>query len=291
MDLFQAAKYFDLQRFENYDFTTNAWAGTYFEGQLKKSDTFQTIYHRPTRKRMLYCVPGQTPASTVVRVETTGEQFIVGALQEDSHQNTHYRNVYALHKPRGIATITRLAPTGPSNDPGWAIQTTVETMFVDLEMRSVNENEDDTLTHRGHFFATLPFNSLLQRSDLITLDGEPYYVLERYIDSNMVAARVAQHRDPRENFVYWRHGPDGYSGGVVTPGGTNYNVSGRVGETTVGEVSGDIAATAIKVIIPTAWIGFEPGIDDKITVAGREYRIRRIIRDVLEDEWNLVVDY
>lgn len=291
MDIFQAARYFDLLRFENYDFSSGAWADTYFEGQLKKSDVFQTIYHRPTRKRMLFCAPYQEPASSVVRVCTTGETFMVGALQEDSHQNTHYRNVYALHKPEGPATITRLSPVGPSSNPGWAQRVFVEETFGDVELRSVNENEDNTLNHYGHFFVTLPSNCQVREQDTVVVGGKDYYVLETYTDSSLCLARAVQHVDPRQNFTYWKYGPDTYSGGHVIPGGTNYNVTGRVGPVDAREIPGDIVATAIQVIIPVSWIGFEPGSDDKITIGTRQYSVYRIYHDFLKDEWVLTLKY
>lgn len=290
MDLFQAAEYFDLQRFQNYDFTAGDWGATFFEGQLKKGDLFQTIYHRPTRKRMLFTAPGQEPGSPVVRVETTGEPFMVGNLQQDSHQNTHYRNVYALHRPMGMATIYRRLPTGPSSNPGWGVVQEIETTFVDLELRNTNENEEAIPAFKAHYFVTLPSNCQVQRYDLLVIDGLPYYVLESYVDSMLRMCRAAQHIDPRENFVYkHRVLPDTYSGGQVTEIWTNYNVTARVGPLQADEAMGGISATSLKVKIQEGWIGVTPRLDDKITIYGSDYSVKRIIRDATEQEWNLVV--
>ena len=79
--MFQAARYFDLQDFENFDTATATWTGQVFKGQQKVSDKFSSIYHRPTRKAMLYCANDVTPAS-VIRNVSSGEVFMVGALQE-----------------------------------------------------------------------------------------------------------------------------------------------------------------------------------------------------------------
>ena len=94
----------------------------------------------------------------------TGEIFMIGAMQPDAHDNTHYRNIYSMTIPNGVATVYRKAPAGPANNPGWAVQDTVETTWADVELRSLNENEDTALIHHGHFVVTLPINSSAEAS-------------------------------------------------------------------------------------------------------------------------------
>ena len=291
MDLHQAAAYFDRLSFENYDFSTGDWARTYFQGQLKVSDKFQTIYHRPTRKRMLYCAPGQEPSSPVIRIRNTGEVWMVGALQEDSYQDTHYRSVFALHKPQGLAAITRLAPTGSSGDPGWATSAAVETTWIDFELRSTNENEEGFPFYRSHYFLTLPSNCQVQLYDLITYNGQPYFVTDVYDDSSLKLCRAAKHIDPRQNFVYRRRGADIYSGGQVSKSYTDYNVTGRIGpkKNDLGQMS--LSSDEIVVRILEGWIGVEPDMEDVIQIYGKDYAIKQILRDPTQQEWSLTVCY
>ena len=192
MDLFMTARYYDLLTFQDYDFAAQDW-GTTFQGQLKRGDQFLTIYHRPTRKRMLYTDGVEKPSSPVIRVVTTGEIFMVGSLQEDSHDNVHYRNIYAMTKPNGEARVYRKAPVGPPGDPGWAVRALVETTWADVELRSLNENEEEALIHHGHVIMTFPQNCQIEPLDTVELDGplgQTYYALERYIDSSYVNVRA-----------------------------------------------------------------------------------------------------
>src|SRR5690606_19106717 len=131
--------------------------------------------------------------------------------------------------------VYRRAPVGPSNNPGWAVETLLESTFGDIEMRSVNENEDDLLTHRGHFFLTLPGNSSVQRNDLVLLSGTPYYVLEKYSDASLISCRVVQHGDLRENIVYRDFVGQTYTNNQAALNFTNYNVTARVGPLTKDE--------------------------------------------------------
>lgn len=290
MDLARTAAYFDRTLFENYDQSTNSWAGTFFHGQLKLADKFQTIYHRPTRKRMLYCAPGSEPTGSVVRVVETGETFMVGALQTDVHDDQHYRNVYALHRPRGQGTITRRVPVGPSNNPGWAVSQLLGTFWMDFELRSTNEKEDAIPSQRGSYFCTLPYGTDVQPGDLLFFEGKPYYALDDYIDSSLQFLRVAQHADPREDFVYRsRTLPDTYSGGSVTRNFTNYNVTGRVGTSESREADGPVIRKELMLKINEGWIGVTPKMDDEVTLWGSRYTVRRVIRDAEKQEWNLQV--
>ena len=291
MDLFMAAKYYDLVDFQNYNFSTSSW-GTTFKGQLKRGDQFLSIYHRPTRKRMMYTDGvANFPSSPVVRVVTTGEVFMVGALQPDVHDNTHYRNIYSLTLPNGVAKVYRKAPVGPSNDPGWAVQSLVETTWADVELRSLNENEDTALLHNGHFVVTLPNNSIVEPLDTIEIGGnlgQTYYILERYIDSNLVNARAVARDDELVNFVYKSHTGQTYANQTVTQTYTNYNVTGRVAPVELEEQINGITANSIKVFIKTSWIGVIPKLKDVLVYGGQDFQVKTIKRDPLTTEWHIV---
>lgn len=291
MDFRQLARYYDRQQFENLNLATGVWYGTSL-CQLKVSDKFQTIFHRPTRKRMLYCAPDQAPQSTVIRLVGTTQVYFVGPRQDDHHQNTEYRHVYGVHQALGTATITRAEPAGPSNDPGWLVPAVLSpTTYADVELRSLNENEESQEVHRGHFFLTLPAATDVQRSDVVTLLGRQYYVLEPYIDSSMVICRVAEHGDPRKNLVYRDYTGDTYVNAVATRAYINYNVTGRIVNTRAGEVPSDIALITRKIYIRTDHIGVVPVVGDRVQEDGVDYEVISVYNDFLEDHWELTVRY
>lgn len=289
MDMFMAARYFDLTDFESYDFVSDSWTAGDFSGQLRLSDSFKTIYHRPTRKRMLSTAPDSPPLSTVIRVKLTQEVFILGALQEDVHKNTHYRDTWALHKPRAKTTIYRTAPAGPANNPGWAAETVLETTFIDFELRSVNENEDQHLIPRGHYVATLPASSAIDRGDRVTVENETFWCVEAYWDSSMRAARMVNRPTHWDNLVYRSFLGNVYTGGANSPTYADSNVTGRAGPLEYQEGRMDLNATNIKIMVNTSWIGVTPKLDDRVVWNSKEYKVYKVERDVLEDQWVLWV--
>lgn len=284
-----AAKYYDLLDYQNYDFATSTW-GTTFKGQLKLGDQFLSIYHRPTRKRMLYTDGTNNPSSPVIRVVTTGEIFMVGALQPDAHDNTHYRNIYSLTKPHGVAQVWRKAPVGPSNNPGWATASVVETTWADVELRSLSEDEESSLLHHGHVVVTLPYNSKVEPLDTITITGvlgQTYYVLERYVDSNLINVRAVARDDELKNMVHRSYTGQTYVNQVVTPAYTNYNVTGRVGSVAQDEQINGITKESIKIFIKADWIGVVPKLKDLFVYAGMTYNVQKVSRDPLTLEWHI----
>ena len=287
MDLFMASRFFDTITFESFNFTADDWSGGDFIGQLKKADDFQTIYHRPTRKRMLFTTPDQAPRSSVIRAKTTQEMFIVGAHQADMLLDVNYRDTWALHKPRAKTTLYRTAPIGPANDPGWAVETAVETTFVDFELRSVNENEGQYLVPRGHYVATFPANSTVDRGDRVTVEGEDFWCVEAYWDSSMRFARMVNRPTHWNDVVYKKYTGTVYSGGKNTPTYDDYNVTLRLGPDDESQTSLDVNANKVKAMILTSWIGVEPSLDDCFEYRGRQYLVSKVSKDPLEDQWVL----
>lgn len=286
------ARYFDLVDFQNYDFLSSTWT-TRFKGQLKRGDQFLSIYHRPTRKRMLYTDGTNNPSSSVVRVVTTGEIFMVGAIQPDVHDNVHYRNIYAMTKPQGIAYVYRKAPTGPANNPGWAVKTLVETTWADVEIRTVNENEELSLIHDGHVILTLPIDTVAQPLDLILIDGldtQYYRVLERYVDSNLINLRATSQEDELVDFVLKHHTGQSYANQQVIQTYTNYNVTGRVAAVAEEEMLPGYTESVIKIFIKGGWVGVTPSLKDKVVFRGQEYDVRKVVRDPLTLEWHVIAD-
>jgi hypothetical protein len=291
MDIFQTARYFDTQAFDVYDFATGLWLERALRGQLKKTDTFTEIWNRPTRKRLLTCAPGEEPKSPVIRVPDTGEIFMVGASHKDAWDG-YYRFIAGLHLVQGPAVVHRRAPIGPSNDPGWAVDTVIATTFGDSELRSASENQDDSIEHYGSFFLFLPINTALNRDDTVVIGSRSYFVLEYYVDSGLISARATTEPDDRINAIYVSLGAETYDTDTQqnTIAQTSYNVTGRV-KPLQSKRSKDenVLETELSFMIRKSWIGVEPKVDDLITIAGKTSRISNVAQNALLDEWYLTL--
>lgn len=291
MDMVQAARFFDLQNFDTYNFTSASWQLNAFQGQLKLADVFVSIWNRPTRKRMLYCNPDSLPNSTVVRVPNTQEIFLLGTGQADTHANAHYREVYGLHRSAGVAVLNRKTPVEVLGVRGWAVDATVQTTFGDVELRSVNENQDAELINYGHFFMFLPSNCPVVKHDTVTINGVVYYVLETYTDSGYSCCRVTSSPDERVNFTYTSKGVQAYNTATQTTSGsdTTYNVTGKVTPMLVEDIKDlDIQKDHIKLMLVDSFISFDPKVQDTLTFDGKTYTVERVQRDSLLQEWYLV---
>lgn len=295
MDLVMAARFFDLEEFENYDFVTETW-GTEFLGQQKRADQFLSIYHRPTRKRMLY-VDGvdNKPTSSVIRVKSTQEIFMVGSIQPDIIDNEHYRSVYSLTKPNGPAMVYRKSPVGPSNDPGWAIADLVEKTFADVELRTMTEQEDSSLLHHGHVIVTLPTDSAVEPLDTIYIGGllgQEYYILERYVDSNLVNARAVARQDEFSDMVYKHYTGQSYANQQVVKNFTSYNVTGRARQVAKEELQDGITSDSYKVFFKASWFPtIVPTLNDEIVIGGTPYQVKKYLKDPLTTEWHFYLNF
>ncbi len=291
MDFRQLARYFDRQDLENYDFVNQRWVNR-FKGQLKVSDKFQTIFHRPTRKRMLYCTPNSAPTSTVVRVVGSNTVYFVGALQDDHYENNNYRSVYALHKALGSCVITRKAPAGPVEDPGWLVASEIEpATFSDYEFRSLNENQESQEIHRGHYFLVFPTGTDITKQDVVTVGGLDFFILDTYIDSQLILARAAQQSDPRKDLVYKSFVSESYSSASVAKTYTDYNVTGRIVESKSSDSYSNVDLHNFKIYIKSDHIGVVPKLDDSVVIDGLTHDVTSISRDFLEDHWDLGVRF
>lgn len=291
MDITQAAKYFDRQKFDAYNFGASAWVLAAFTGQLKSADTFVSIWNRPTRKRMLYTAPDQVPTSTVIRVPTTGEIFMVGTSQKDSIMDTSYRVVCGLHRVAGVAQVNRKTPVEVAGVKGWAVNALVRNSFGDVELRSVNESQDRELTNYGHFFLFMPSDEALQRHDTVTLNGATYYVLEVYPDSGYITARVTANPDERVDFTYTSKGVETYNPATqsVSSADTLYNVTGKITPVSSEDVpNSEILKERVNVMLLESFISFEPKVADKLTYLGKTYTVEKVERNAILSEWYLV---
>lgn len=287
MDLRKAAGYFDRQPFDTYDFGTSSWVSRAFKGQLKLADNFVSIYHRPTRKRMLYCTPANAPVASVVRCSDTLEVFMVGTAQQDAANASAYRSVIGLHRAEP-ATVYRKTPQDNEGVLGWAIEEVLEQTFADKELRTLNENQDQKLIAEGNYFMWLPSDSAVDRYDTVLLAGERYLVLEVYTDAGYRACRVTHRPDERRDIMFYKVGAPVYNPATQTntPTRTPYQLTAKVMPVVREDrESGDLHRDEIKVMALESFMSFTPDINDEVTVDGRTYRVQEAEADSLTREW------
>lgn len=290
MDFVQAAAYFDRQEFDSYNFTTEAWELNTFKGQLKRSDDFITIWNRPTRKRMLYTAANVTIPSPVIRVPSTQEVYMVAHSFGDSHANSHYRTLRALHQSAGTALQYRKTPVENAGIKGWAVESLIATTFADTELRSVNEGQEAQLLNYGSFFVFTPSNTSLRRHDSLLLNGTRYYVIETYVDSGMICARATTTPDERVNFQYISIGNPVYNTATqsVSSTDTTYNTTGKITPLLMSEIkNSDITKARIRVQLLESFISYTPKVGDKVAYLSTTYTVEIVQRDAGLEEWVL----
>lgn len=295
MHLKQAAGYNDRTVFDVYRAATG-WQLAAFKGQLLPADKFTPIWNKPTRKRKINTKTGvPTESFPVVRAQPTGEIFMMGTVQQDALHSTAYRKSAGLHMVSGTAVVSRLSPIGPVEDPGWAVNTLVATTYGDTELRSVNESQDTELDNYGHSFLLLPHDIDLQRHDTVELQilgarTNTFYVLNVYIDSGMISARVTESPDVRVNIVYVRVGSPVYdpNTGTNVPVETSFNVTAKVDPLgTDDQPSSDYSPARIKVMVKQAWFPGAPQNEDKFVYHGGTYTITSFDSDPEQEEWTM----
>lgn len=289
MDLRKSAQFFDRQEFDYYDFTAGAWVERAFKGQLKIADQFISMWNRATRKRMLSTQgENESLVTPVVRVSDSTDVYMVGTFQRDYASNSYYRLTANIQHVKDTAVVRRRAPTGPSDDPGWAVNAVVTTTFGDFELRSADEDQDRHIKNYGSFFLFLPSNTDLQRQDTVDVGRTTFMVREVYPDSGYICARATIQPDDRIDVVFVSVGTAVYDTATqtVTSTDTTYNVTGKI----VPEENSDnenslVITNRLKFMILKSWIGVPPKTNDKIIFNARTFVVQRISMNSLRTEY------
>lgn len=288
MDLHKAARYFDCEKFDLFDFSTGQWLPQVFTAQLKKADVFVSIWNRPTRKRMMYTAPDQEPGADGYVVRTPGGVIMMVGNKHPDEFKGPYRSVFGLHYTAGEATIYRRTPRGGSGDPGWASETLIQATWADTELRSADNNHELNIEHYGNFFLFMPRNAPIQRDDRIALNGSSYMIEETYLDTGLMCARCTNKPDERRDFVFrsYTGKTNNLSTGDVVATFDSYNVTGRIRPTKQEQLGLEpVIVDDIYVMIRKEWIGVSPKPLDEIVFLGKTFKVERVGQNALLDEW------
>lgn len=291
MDLFQVSRYFDSTHFLEWDFVSQTWRNG-FKGQIKRADNFVSIWNRPTRKRMIYAQVTTPIASSVVKVESTGEIFMLGSSQDDAHLNTGYRKVINAHEVYGPAIVTRKQPTIVSGVRSYAETIVIENTFGDYELRATDRLSDDKLLGYGEYFLFMPANSVVRDLDTVVLGGIDFYVYETYKDSGFVTCRATSKGDDRLDFDYISVVSNSYNPSTqsVTNVEVSYGSTGRIipNKDTV-DSSSEVSIKSLKIVIREDFISYQPKPNDFVQFRGLRYKVRNVVLDSLLQEYILEV--
>ena len=292
MELSDAASFFDTVSFDTYDFVSGFWNSNQFIGQLKEVDDFVTIYNLPTRKRMLHTAPQEVIGSSVIRISDSEEIYMVGTGQSDILDNTAYRRVNGLHTPQGAAIHRRLTPVEVLGVSQWAVNTVIRNTFADVELRSVNEDQNTKIDNYGQFFLFCPGDETLERQDTVEVRGKIYFVIESYFGSGLACARVTLHPEERRNFVYKFRSGSAYDPNTQTtaPTFTSYNTTGKITSTSADASMKDEVGERLEIMLHDRFISFQPQLKDEIVFNGLTYRISKRKRNSILSEWYLTAE-
>lgn len=291
MDIRQAVRFFKRDQFESYDFATKTWTAGHFVGQLKYTPESFTVNNLASRKRVLFTAPESRPSSSVIRCTTLGGIYLVEQEQGDLFNNEHYMSVYNVHEARGTAVVTRRAPEGPAEDPGWAVETVLEETFVDIIFDRVTLDQIHTVNQHGIYTIQLPSDSKVDQHDVIEHNGERFFVFDSYYEHGLRTVRATNRADPRRDAVYVSVGPAAFNPltSRVEETETEYNVTLQVHPLSLQpSEDSNVLHDGVRILIPTDWIGVTPKTDDRIKVLGKTYKVFRITQNAVLDQWEML---
>lgn len=193
-----------------YDEATETFVPAAFTGRISLTDRFLSNFNRPLRRRMLHYSPtSEIPASYTIRHPDTGDVYLIGQRREDTDKGIDYHAMAVCHmvtdegpnSSAGLATLTRKAPQGPAEDPGWLVEQVVGRYYIDLEFRT-SLNEADLHQQRMESFVMwIHKNADIETYDFVELHNRIYRVTDVYPDSGFQMARIDQEEDYRVDLV------------------------------------------------------------------------------------------
>lgn len=265
----------------------NTFSPGAFQGRIGPTDRFLSNFNKPLRRRMLFLRADEPlPDSNVFRHPGTGDVYIVGQRRGDTLKGAHYLDLRVCHLvtdegtgSSGLATLTRKAPAGPSNDPGWLVETELGVTYVDLEFRTSANEPDMHEVKVENYYAFAPIQWQLKPWDFIELHGVKYRVVDTFNDSGFAGLRVDEESDTRVDFVCHLQGARAYDNVTHqwTDNATSYNVTGRVAKSHDFSHWLSESEPYMDVVIEADHIGFVPKPDTlELEYQGKRRRVSQV---------------
>lgn len=283
---------------EAWDEGTESFVPGAFRARVGHTDRFLSNFNKPLRRRMLFVPPEEdAPASGVFKVPSTGDIYLYGQRRGDSLDGKNYLNMVVAHLATddangssGLAEIYRKTPTGPSNDPGWLVETLVGKTYADVEFRTSAREPDAYDLKIENYFAFIPGKWDLRRNDRISLHGVDYKVVDSFKDSGFLGLRVDREEDSRVDFVLSVAGSKTYDKVnhtyITTP--VPYNVTGEVIKSHDFSDWLSESEPYIDVVVESDHIGIVPAPDEvTITYKGKTRTVTQVDTQPGERQYRL----
>lgn len=184
---------------QGFDPVANVFTPLDFSVRVSITDQFLSNFNRPLRRRMIhYPLDATLPDSLTIKLESTGDVYLLGQAREDSDFTGAYHTMAVGHlvtdeganSSSGLATHHRYTADGPAEDPGWATEKQVGQTYMDLEFRSSLNEADLTESRIESYVAFFPRTWEGKVNDTLRLQGKEYRITDVYPDSGFLMARV-----------------------------------------------------------------------------------------------------
>lgn len=302
---------------EWWDEASGAFTLTPYTCRLMTKDRFLSQFNLPPRRRMIHHDPKMLlPPSRVIRFEATGEVFLIGDHPGiDMVTNKPYAALTTLHtvtpdpySSGAKATITRMAPEGTANDPGWLQPQDLGPYFCDLANAAVVHETDVVDVYSNSYLVYLPSSVTLRRYDLISTynfeltaqygadvvkrNSKQLRVQSVYADSGFHVAKCLEAHEDRVNVIYLRSNVERTFDPVtrrMVGGPYEYKVTVQFAK------NHDFAAWSAEsqdykdLIIEVDNIGFRPASQDKVSIDGITYEVKTVDLDRTSRQYRLRV--
>lgn len=291
MDLATITGRFDTTSFDVYNSDDEVWDAIIY-GQIHTADEFITAWNRMSVRRTLSVTPdNELPdGQYTIRECDTEDVFIVGQRSRNYHNGSHYKTTYVIQAATKQVTVLNPAPGGPSNDPGFILNTDLGTFYGDIEFVSQAELEGAPEEKYAQSLIMLTADATAQRGMLLQIDSQDYDVENVYIDAGFLFCRVTDRPLNYINVQYTDKTLPVYdpATGEMTSTDVVYDVTAELHSIQYRDIpEEDIKTGDMMLSIRETWIGIDPKIHDTILYDGDDYTIQELRRDSRTLKWML----
>jgi len=289
----KAATFFHSEEFEVWDISFEKFRPG-FVGRIYPFDRFKTIYHRPTRRETLGVGTDVVlPDSCVVRHCATNEVFMVSKIPHtDADHDVVYDTGVSMHRPSHLLDLVRPTIMGTGDDLGALQDVIVGKMYLDLELRTTERENDAYEKFKGRFFVTMAYGIIAEQGDFLVGDGIDMRLELVYDDGGYQMGRADDVGDEREVVTYRLPLGTGAAYDPATGTYTKGTTADRLFSATVspvkteeGDTTTDIQSLDINLYVDFSNIGFVPEPEHEVVYNSIVYHIDSVRSDPESKQW------
>lgn len=225
-------------------------------GKLASVDDFLSNFHKQLQRRMLFTDPAdELPVFGVIKLESTGEVYLLGESREDAKNDETYDRLTVLHLASNASSgiVEYFNYHNELTDPLTADlgKRSEGEFYVAVEYLSTKTMESGDEAYQGKFVIFGPSTAPFKRDGVFNFSGKNYKVVQPFLDSGFSCAVVLQQEDDMEAVVYHKitSGTSGYdvTSGLVTLTTIDYTLPGTVDKTLQSEQGGKVFTVYLKI--------------------------------------------